>query len=349
VIGANGAPVAGPTAGRLDEHVFASEALRGNPLGDPSERPLWVYVPPGYDEPPERRYPSVYLLQGYTGSIDMWRNRSPWRPTYPEAADALFAAGDAPGCILVFLDAWTRYGGSQFVDSPGTGRYHTYLCDEIVPWVDARYRTLDAPAHRGLQGKSSGGFGTMITAMLRPDLFGGLATHAGDALYELCYVKGFADCARALRDHYDGSYERFWADFSSRPAMSRQHDGDLAMTYAVAACFSADDDGTVRLPFDVATGRLIDDVWERWLAWDPVRMVADHAAALRSQRAIWIDAGTRDEWFLDLGAEAFRRELEAIGITDVHFELFDATHMAIDYRYPLALRYLAQRLSPAVD
>lgn len=69
------------------------------------------------------------------------------------------------------------------------------------------------------------------------------------------------------------------------------------------------------------------------------------ADALRSQRAIWIDAGTRDEWYLDLDAEAFRTELAGIGVTDVHFELFDATHGGIDYRYPLALRYLAGRLS----
>jgi S-formylglutathione hydrolase FrmB len=334
------------TAGRLDEHRFASELLRGNPLGDPFERPLWVFVPPGYDDEPDRRYPSVYVIQGYTGSIDMWRNRAPWRPTYLEAADALFAGGDTPPCLVVFVDAWTRYGGSQFVDSPGTGQYHSYLCDEIVPWVDEHYRTLAAPQHRGIQGKSSGGFGAMITPMLRPDLFGGLATHAGDALYELCYIKDFGKVARALRDSYDGSYDSFWTDFFSRPPNSKPSDGDLAIIYAVAACFSAEDDGTVRLPFDIASGRIIDDVWQRWLDWDPVRMVKPHADALRSQQAIWIDAGKRDEWFLDLGAEAFRRELDAIGVTDYAFELFDAAHGGIDYRYPLSLDYLARRLSP---
>jgi hypothetical protein len=61
-------------------------------------------------------------------------------------------------------------------------------------------------------------------------------------------------------------------------------------------------------------------------------------------RAIYIDAGTRDEYFLDLGAEAFRRELAELGITDVFFELFDAGLGAIEYRYPLAIRYLAERL-----
>jgi len=75
-------------------------------------------------------------------------------------------------------------------------------------------------------------------------------------------------------------------------------------------------------------------------------MVSTHADALRSLKAIYIDAGKRDEWYLDLGAEAFRRELEAIGVTDAFFEVFDATHMAIEYRYPLGVKYLAERLTP---
>ena len=101
----------------------------------------------------------------------------------------------------------------------------------------------------------------------------------------------------------------------------------------------------MRAPYDTATGELFPEVWDRWLAWDPVRMAARHADALRGMRAIYIDAGTRDEWFLDLGAEAFRRALADIGVTDVHFELFEAKHGGIEYRYPLALRYLAERLS----
>ncbi len=114
----------------------------------------------------------------------------------------------------------------------------------------------------------------------------------------------------------------------------------------MAACYSADPDGTVHLPYDSATGALVPEVWERWLAWDPVRMVDRYAGALRSLRAVWIDAGTRDEWYLDLGAEAFRAGLDRVGVPAdrVHFELFDATHAAIDYRYPMALGWLAHRL-----
>ncbi len=330
-------------AGRLDRLTLHSAVLAGNPLGDPAERPLWVYVPPGYDEHPDRRYPSVYVIQGYGGFVSSWDNRQAYRLPYPEAADELFASGQVPGCIVVYVDAWTAYGGSQFVDSPGTGRYHSYLCDEVVPFVDDRYRTLDAAAHRGIQGKSSGGFGAMITPMLRPDLFGGLATHAGDALYELLYLPEFAKAVRALR-RYDRSMERWWADFKGRVAFTDPDDMTLLMVLGVAACFSAADDGTPILPFDPVNGRLREDVWQRWLEWDPVRMVPHHAEALRGLRAVWIDGGRSDQWYLDIGAEAFRDALAEVGVTDVHFELFDGTHSQIDWRYPMALAYLASRL-----
>ena len=247
---------------------------------------------------------------------------------------------------MVYVDAWTAYGGSQFVDSPGTGRYHSYLCDEVVPWVDARYRTIPDRNKRAIMGKSSGGFGAMITPMLRPDLFGALATHAGDTLYEHCYLREFGSAVRALRG-YDGDIWRWWDDFNSRVSFTKQEDMLLVGLIGVAAAFSANDDGTVDLPFDPHTGVIDQAVWQRWLDWDPVRMAGRYADALRSVHSMFIDAGTRDDYFLDLGAEAFRAELQRIGVADdvIRFELFDATHAAIDYRYPMSLSWLCQRMT----
>ena len=330
-------------SGRVEEHTFESTVLRGNALGDPAERPLWTYLPPGYDDG-DTRYPSVYVIQGLTGQIDMWRNRNAFRPNYIELMDELFASEQAPPAIIVFVDAWTSVGGSQYLNSPGTGRYHDYLCDELVPFVDERYRTDARAEKRAIQGKSSGGYGAFVTPMLRPDLFGALASHAGDALFEACYLPEFRESARALRDEYDGSFDNFWKDFRSRPAFAKESDGHLLNDWCMAACYSAEDDGTVVLPFDIETGRLIDDVWARWLAWDPVRMVPGHAEALRSLKVIYIDAGRKDEWYLDNGAVAVKKELDALGV-ECHFELFDAGHMSIEYRYPMSLAYLCERLA----
>jgi S-formylglutathione hydrolase FrmB len=321
--------------------------LRGNPLGDPHERPVYVYLPPGYDDEPDRRYPVVYVIQGYTGHVAMWFNRVAFRRPFPELADEVFAEGGTPPAILVYVDAWTALGGSQFVDSPATGRYHSYLCDEVVPWVDARYRTLPEAAHRAISGKSSGGYGAMITPMLRPDLFGALATHAGDALFEVCYLPDFPRVARLLRDSYDGDYAKFLADRAGRVHGTKDTDNDLIEIYGYAAAFSGNEDGSVSMPFD-DTGAVVPEVWDRWLRWDPVRMAAEKPSALRSLRGIWIDAGRSDEYFLDLGATAFRRAVAAAGVPDdrVHFELFDGRHGGIEYRYPLALKFLCERIAP---
>jgi hypothetical protein len=330
--------------GRIDEHVVSSELLKGNRLGDPSDRPLWVYTPPSYDD--GDAYPSVYVIQGLTGQLDMWRNRSAFRPTYLELLDELFAREQAPPAVVAFVDAWTSLGGSQFLNSPATGRYHDYLCEEIVPFVDEHYRTDPRAAKRGIQGHSSGGYGALVTPMLRPDLFGALASHAGDALFESVYLPEFREVARTLRDHYDGSFDRFWEDFRSRPAFSKKTDGSLLNMWCMAACYSAEDDGEVTLPFETDTGRVIDEVWERWLVWDPVRMIPRYADAVRSLKAIYLDAGTRDEFYLDLGAVAVKKELDALGV-ECFFELFDGGHGSTEYRYPKALAYLCERLSPS--
>ena len=305
-----------------------------------------MYVPPGYDDDPTARYPTVYVIQGYTGHVAMWANRSPFRQPFPETADAVFAGG-APPCIVVYVDAWTAYGGSQFVDSPGTGNYHTYLCDEVVAFVDARYRTIADRESRAITGKSSGGYGAMITPMLRPDVFGALATHAGDALYELCYVPEFGAVVRALRA-YDGDPARWWADFTSRTAFTKPEDEVLLGIYGVAACFSAEADGTPVLPFDPVTGRAA----PRGLAaLAGPRPGPDGATCTPMRCARCAPSGStpapRDEYFLDIGAQAFRAELAAARVPDdrIHFELFPGTHGGIDYRYPLALEWLAHRLA----
>ena len=275
----------------------------------------------------------------------MWRNRSPFRQPFIETADAVFAAGEAPPAIVVYVDAWTAYGGSQFVDSPGTGKYHSYLCDEVVPWVDAHYRTLADGTHRAIMGKSSGGFGAMITPMLRPDLFGALATHAGDSLYEYCYLRDFGPAVRALRG-YDGDIWRWWDDFRSRVAFTKDEDPLLIGMLGVAACFSAREDGTVRAAVRRPHGRGRpgrlgalagvgpgpDGAWVR-------RRAAVPALHLDRRR----HAGRLLPRPRGGGVPA---QLRRIGVADevVRFELFEATHAAIDYRYPLSLAWLCQRM-----
>ena len=334
-------------AGRLEQRIVVSEALRGNPLGDPHERPVWVQLPASYDDDPGVRYPVVYVAQGYTGQVSMWANRRAYAHTVPEQVDALLARGDVPPVLVVYLDAWTSYGGSQFVDSCGTGDYCTYVSDDVVRFVDAEYRTVADPRSRAVAGKSSGGFAAMLLPVLRPDVFaGGLATHAGDALYEGCYLSEHGKVVRALR-RFDGDPHAWWDDFVARgEAQPHPDDMLLLLQYGCSAAFTPGEDLRPVLPFDTRTGKLNDDLWSRWLALDPVRMAPAAGEVLRSLSAIWVDAGTRDEWYLDLGAEAYVQELRAVGVSEdvLHHETYDQTHAVPTSQYVKALRYLAERL-----
>ena len=341
-----GVPWSRPLSGTLERLVVESELLAGNPLGDPTRRPLHVLRPPGVELDHPRPLPSVYLIQGYFGQLDMWATRNPFEPTVIERVDEVLADPDCPDAIVVFVDAWTSYGGSQFLDSIATGPYQSYLCDEVVPFVDDRYPTAADRDRRGITGKSSGGYGAMVVPMMRPEVFGALASHAGDALFEVSMMPGFRESARTLRDHFDGSIEVFFERLAEADPFDMDRYATTLMNYGCAACYSPDPErpGKALLPFDVETGGLLDDVWAQWLAHDPVRLAPAHAEALHSMRRIYLDAGRSDEWYLDLGAQAFARELDGLGV-EHSLELFDGKHGGISYRYPGAIRELIVALA----
>ena len=331
-----------PLAGSLDLLTVRSQLLDGNPLGDPAVRPLYVYRPQVSSEMAEP-LPSVYMLQGFAGRLEEWLAPTTSGATTIERLDAMFSAGESPPAVIVFVDAFTSWGGSQFLNSTSTGRYLDYLCDEVVPFIDTHYPTLNAREHRGVSGKSSGGYGAMVLAMLRPDLFGALASHAGDTLFECCYQPLFPVAARLLRTQFRGSWEAFEArarevDFDWRQCAA------LFAAYGMACAYTPDPDrpGKALVPFD-DFGRPIEEVWTRWLELDPVGMAAKHVEALASMRKIYLDAGLQDEFFLDLGATAMSYELDRLGIPH-SLELFEGNHDSVDEHIPAAIRELVRAL-----
>lgn len=347
-------PWAPELAGRLEELEITSEALAGNPLGDSARRPLLVYVPPSYDADPARSYPVVYVLQGFAKSVASWSYPpSTFEATYPENADALFRSGTAPECLICFVDGWTSLGGSQFLDSPAVGRYHSYLVNDVVSFVDDRFRTVPEALARGIQGHSSGGYGALVTAMKRPDLFGAIAAHAPDGAFDLSMRPLLATAYRALRDEYEGDYERWWTEFHSRRPFSKGSDFTLLECLAMAACYSPREPGpaegefsprAVELPFEPAGGRLRQEVWQRWLSFDPVEMAPHHLQALSSMKGIWLEAGRSDEHFLDVAVDHLAAVLQRAGI-DHHYELFAGGHRHPEHRFPAALAYLAEAIA----
>jgi enterochelin esterase-like enzyme len=145
--------------------------LAGNLLGDPSERDLFVYLPPGYAES-DRRYPTCYLLHALGSSaeeeISPKNNGQRWTPPLEDVLDPVFGrVGTAP-MIVVIPDGWSRWGCGQWVDSPVTGNYEQYVLHDIIPHIDSTYRTIPDASSRGVFGFSSGGFGSWNLSSLHP-------------------------------------------------------------------------------------------------------------------------------------------------------------------------------------
>ena len=139
--------------------------------------------------------------------------------------------------------------------------------------------------------------------MLRPDLFRGFASHAGGGLFEVSIRPFFRSRRRRCATLYDGSIERFLDDFRTGPARRRtaRHapPAPVGLLGGVLGRPGRHDPASLRH----ATAEVIPELWERWLEWDYPTLVPRHADALRGLRAIYIDVGTRDEWFLDLDRE----------------------------------------------
>src|SRR5262245_45868529 len=169
--------------GRIEITRFESEVLRGNPLGDPHVRRVPVYLPPSYDHEPQRRYPVVFVLTGFMARGRMLLNDDPWSTPLDERMNALVEKG-CEEMILVMPDCFTRFGGSQYLNSSATGRYQDHIVRELVPWVDRTYRTLASRDHRGVAGKSSGGYGSLVLGMTHPETFGAIVSHSGDVCFD---------------------------------------------------------------------------------------------------------------------------------------------------------------------
>ncbi|MEM9194657.1 MAG: alpha/beta hydrolase-fold protein, partial [Myxococcota bacterium] len=172
--------------GQIETLRFDSELLRGNPLGDPSERDVLVYLPPSYAKGDDR-YPTVMLLPGFGSNHRTMVRYDIWKPNTVELYEEALAEGRAREAILVMPDAITRWGGSQFVDSLATGPYQRYLAEEVVAKVDARFRTIADRRGRAIVGRSSGGFGALRMATDRPEAFSVAGSHAGDAAFEVTF------------------------------------------------------------------------------------------------------------------------------------------------------------------
>ncbi|MCS6914044.1 MAG: alpha/beta hydrolase-fold protein [Myxococcales bacterium] len=322
-----------------------SRALAGNALGDPARRQTSVILPPSYDDHPDRRYPVLLVLAPFSSTGWHLLSRSPLGEALDERLERLYAQEDGMReCIVVLPDCFTALGGSQYVNSPVLGHHEDHLVQEVLPLVDRHYRTLP---RRAVVGRSSGGFGAMWLAMNHPDLFCAVGCHAGDSAWRVTLIPEllkFCRCAqrhggpRPLLDHL--------LALGKGPRSGELFDAMMILAYAAAYSPDAASPLGFALPICWESGALDEEVFRRWLRYDPVEICQEepYRSALRRMQLIFLDAGTRDEYHLDLGMRQLAVRLRAIGARVLHEE-FEGGHMGTTYRLDRSLPLLARVLA----
>lgn len=348
------------------EHV--SRVLGDNPLGDPHIRQLHVWLPPQYlAGAAHRRFPVLFDLAGYFSSGPAhlaWRG---FEENVVERVARLLHARRMKPAILVFPDCFTALGGNQYINSPAIGRYADYLRRELVPFVDREFRSIASRDGRGCFGKSSGGYGAMVHAMKYPDCWGAIANHSGDAYFDFLYrsdwpntldeLARFREPARqagqwslpqahtAVESGIDDGRVRRFLEHVWRNDRLTSAESMCLMNLAMAASYDPDPrvPNGFRLPFDLETGVLLPERWKRWLAHDPIHMVARHAAKLKTLRGLLIDCGWRDQYHIHYGCRQLSGTLARHGVKH-SYEEFDGTHSGIDHRLERSLPFLSRVL-----
>lgn len=325
--------------GTVHRLTLDSRALQGNLLGDPTRRLVDVYVPHGHDG---RALPLLVDVVGFTAGGPVHTNWKNFGENVPERLDRLIAQGEMPPVVVAFPDCFTRLGGNQYVNSVAMGRWDDFLRTEAVPLVESRFG-CGGPGRRGLFGKSSGGYGAMVHALLHPDFWNAAAVHSGDMGFELMYRHEFVPVLRALAKEPDIGR---WVDHFWTAKKTKDSDVHILMILAQAASFDPDPAAPygIRLPVTLDTCELIPERWANWMAWDPLTLVERHGPGLAALKALYIDCGIDDQYNLVYGARRMHRRLAAMEVPHV-YEEFEDDHTAVDYRMDISLPMLAKALS----
>jgi len=299
-----------PAKGTLERITVHGRALAGNLEGDSPDRPVVVYLPPSYARESNRRYPVLYFLHGYTATAEAYVKSL----AIPDSIDRAIAAG-ARELIVVIPDAFTKYSGSMFSNSPTTGFWETFVADDLTAHIDKQYRTIASRDARGLAGHSMGGYGTLRIGMKQ--------AHAFAALYAMssCCLMNDPAAGRG------GAAGRGDAGRGAPPGRGAGQGRGGGMANALSAQAAAWAPNPKNPPqfFDLPTkdGVIQPLVAAKWVANSPLVFVDQYVPALRSMRAIALDIGDRDPF-----VTTNRQLADALTRLDVRhtFEVYEGDH-----------------------
>ncbi len=319
-----------------------SAILKGNFIGEPTERRIDVYVPAGHDG---RGLPLLVDLVGFTGGGPSHTNWKNFGENLPERLDRLIATRAMAPVVAALPDCYTKLGGNQYINSAAMGRWDDFLLAEAIPLVERKFG-CGGTGRRGVFGKSSGGYGAMVHALLHPDFWAASAVHSGDVGFELLFASDWPKVLRAIATT-GGSIEK-WLQAFFAATQVKVKDADVHVLMILAMCASYDPDLRafmgIRLPVTLDTCEMIPERWVNFVQWDPLTLAVTHGAGLKRLTALYIDCGDEDQYNLVYGARRLHKKLVALSAPHI-YEEFPDTHSSVDYRMDRSMPLLAKALS----
>ncbi len=333
-------PLSAQTAGRIVMDTIPAPSLAGNLLGDPDRQAAFVYLPPGYDDEPARRYPTIYLLHGVLDSPEVWVEPVYDGMTIQATMDSLIAAGEIGPAIVVMPNGRNAYGGSFYVNSPVTGGWADYIARDVVAYTDGSYRTIPSRESRAILGHSMGGLGAIRLVMLYPEVFS--------------IAWGMNPCCLCCLDKDMATDPELWRrmmEYRSAGEMweALEENDDIwpLIVAGITAAFAPAPDTPplyIELPAAVVDNEVVlTPAAERMAAALPLADVAGRGEALESLRGLAFDLAFADQFaHIPPATKAFSDSLVALEVPHL-FEVY-----AGDHRNRMRMR-MATRILPWID
>jgi S-formylglutathione hydrolase len=295
-------------------------ALEGNLLEDSADRDVIVYLPPSYESSPEKRYPVVYLLHGYTLHAADWTGGGTYGGYFNILSNLnrFMTQNPTHEMIIVIPDAYNKYRGSWYVNSSVTGNWEDFITQELIRYIDANYRSLPQNSSRGITGHSMGSIGAWILAIKHPDIYGAVYALSGGGPLDLAL------------DWLQN--ENIWRTVLLLEDMSQfsKSEMDVQDKIALASAFSPNPGNPpfyVDFPFQLVNDELrkIDSVWQRWiLGFDIVSLIGSHPENVRRLKGIRFGWGEEEIAGIEQ-AQVVSQTLTKLDIPHV-FETYEGGH-----------------------
>jgi S-formylglutathione hydrolase FrmB len=315
----------------IKKFFLNGKSLSGNFLNDPVKREITVIEKNVKDSTP-----ALIGLAGFFGSSVSFLNRSYIGHDFLRVLNVI-AEKKSGSFLIVLPDTMTSYFGNQYVNSSAVGNYEDFIVKDVVNFIKEEY----GKRKMGIFGKSSGGFGSYTLAAKHPEIFGGFIDVSGDSGFEYCYLKDFPTAISVLGSKTPGQFIEYFRN-KPRPDNSEM---SVMNTIAMAAFYSPDRSSKIgfQLPFDRKFHTFIDDVWEKWLTFDPLRNVKEFIENLKDEKVI-LQVGRRDEFSLNIGMKGLSRILDNDKVKHEYRE-YDEGHFGIEYLYEDSIPSLIKALT----